>query len=412
MGIMDAFKGKQYKEEVEKLTKQLNQMQELLTPEMQDAMLLQQKIDDLKIQEKNQQQAVSQLYKNIEQLNNTISKLDKTIEDKKSQIVWMDDEILVQEFGLYTPKFDFASSLDYKEELAKIRSKQKELIKQGRAVSGVTNWQVNGSAAKGRKLVSDTQKLLLRAFNGECDELVSKVKYTNFDASLNKIQKSAETISKLGTVMNISICRGYLDAKIKELRLAFEYQQKKQEEKENAKEEAEKIQVTDLEVSDITQFSYVLDGTTLSFTKNGTEWTYDGDQSVDIDESALETLLNKASAITASDEVTEYDDLADFGLDDPANTVTLKTDSGLTTIYIGSQNEITNEYYLKTGDSDTIYVVDSAPATGFDKSVEDLTAKADDTETEAEEPSEAVDETETATVVPNETEAVVTEETK
>ena len=41
--------------------------------------------------------------------------------------------------------------------------------------------------------------------------------------------------------------------------------------------------------------SYVLDGTTLSFTKNGTEWTYDGDQSVDIDESALETLLNKAS---------------------------------------------------------------------------------------------------------------------
>ena len=178
------------------------------------------------------------------------------------------------------------------------------------------------------------------------------------------------------------------------------------------KEEAEKIQVTDLEVSDITQFSYVLDGTTLSFTKNGTEWTYDGDQSVDIDESALETLLNKASAITASDEVTEYDDLADFGLDDPANTVTLKTDSGLTTIYIGSQNEITNEYYLKTGDSDTIYVVDSAPATGFDKSVEDLTAKADDTETEAEEPSEAVDETETATVVPNETETVETEETE
>ena len=235
MGIMDAFKGKQYKEEVEKLTKQLNQMQELLTPEMQDAMLLQQKIDDLKIQEQNQQQAVSQLYKNIEQLNNTISKLDKTIEDKKSQIVWMDDEILVQEFGLYTPKFDFASSLDYKEELAKIRSKQKELIKQGRAVSGVTNWQVNGSAAKGRKLVSDTQKLLLRAFNGECDELVSKVKYTNFDASLNKIQKSAETISKLGTVMNISICRGYLDAKIKELRLAFEYQQKKQQEKEELK---------------------------------------------------------------------------------------------------------------------------------------------------------------------------------
>lgn len=187
---------------------------------------------------------------------------------------------------------------------------------------------------------------------------------------------------------------------------------KKQEEKESAKAEAEKIRATDMEVSDITQFSYVLDGTTLSFTKNGTEWTYDGDQSIDIDESALETLLKKAAAITATDEVTEYDNLADFGLDNPANTVTLMTDAGLTTIYIGSQNEITSEYYLKTGDSDTIYVVDSATATGFDKSIEDLTAKTDDTEIETVEPSEAVEETETATVVPNETEIVETEETE
>ena len=84
-------------------------------------------------------------------------------------------------------------------------------------------------------MVSDTQKLLLRAFNTECDEIIGKVKYTNFDASLNRIYKSAETISKLGVIMNIAITKNYLDAKVKELRLAFEYQQKKQEEKEEAK---------------------------------------------------------------------------------------------------------------------------------------------------------------------------------
>lgn len=84
-------------------------------------------------------------------------------------------------------------------------------------------------------MVTDTQKLLLRAFNSECDELVSKVKYTNFDASLNKIQKSASAISKLGTIMNISITPQYLSLKEDELRLAFEYQCKKQQEKEDAK---------------------------------------------------------------------------------------------------------------------------------------------------------------------------------
>ena len=81
-------------------------------------------------------------------------------------------------------------------------------------------------------MVNDTQKLLLRAFNNECDELIAKVKYTNFEASLNRIEKSAETISKLGVVMNIAINQRYLNLKIQELRLAFEYQQKKQQEKE------------------------------------------------------------------------------------------------------------------------------------------------------------------------------------
>ncbi len=142
---------------------------------------------------------------------------------------------MVQEFGLYKPTFNFASSLGYKEELAKIRSLQKELIKSKNAVSGNMNWQVNGSSSKGRKMVSDTQKLLLRAFNNECDDIVSKVKYTNFDASLDRIYKSAEAISKLGSIMNIFITSRYINAKVKELCLAFEYQQKKQTEKEELK---------------------------------------------------------------------------------------------------------------------------------------------------------------------------------
>lgn len=84
-------------------------------------------------------------------------------------------------------------------------------------------------------MVNDTQNFCFRAFNTECDELINKVKYTNFDASLNRIYKSAEAISKLGTVMDIAIKPGYLKLKVEELRLAFEYQQKKQEEKEAQK---------------------------------------------------------------------------------------------------------------------------------------------------------------------------------
>lgn len=235
MGFSDIFKGKQYKSELEALQQKYDELQTLLTPEMRNALALQEKIRELEQSIQSEQKEIESLGKAIADKQNHISLLDNTISNKKSEIVSLDDEILVQEFGLYEPYFDFANALDYKEELAKIRSKQKELIKNKTAVSGATEWTVNGSASKGKKMVSDTQKLLLRAFNTECDELVAKVKYTNFDASLNRIYKSAEAISKLGTIMHISINSNYLDLKIKELRLAFEYQQKKQEEKEAQK---------------------------------------------------------------------------------------------------------------------------------------------------------------------------------
>lgn len=221
MSLKDMFNASKIKEENERL-------KQMLTPEMQDAVKLQSLIDELHKKNDN-------LQSDLQNRQSELQRIEADIKSKKSQLVILDDEILVQEFGLYKPTFDFASSLDYKEELDKIRSLQKELIKKQNAVSGNMNWQVNGSASKGKKMVSDTQKLLLRAFNNECDDIVSKVKYTNFDASLDRIYKSAEAISKLGNIMSISITHKYIDAKIKELKLAFEYQQKKQQEKEELK---------------------------------------------------------------------------------------------------------------------------------------------------------------------------------
>ncbi len=249
MGFLDTFKGNQYKnsmealqKEYDSLKKQYNDLQKehdslkaLMTPEIIEALDIKQEILELQKQQKSEERELSKLKKIFSAKNIEINSLDKTIQKKKETIVWMDDEILVQEFGLYQPKFDFASALDYKEKLAEIRATQKGLIKNNLAVSDSTNWQVNGSLSKGKKMVSETEKLLLRAFNSECDELVSKVKYTNFDASVDRIYKSAATISKLGSTMDISITQQYLSAKVKEIRLAFEYQLKKQQEKEAEK---------------------------------------------------------------------------------------------------------------------------------------------------------------------------------
>ena len=228
MGLGDIFKTGQFKTEIEELKQEntrlqneLNHTQSLLTPEMQDAQKLHELIEKLNSQKSSLENNIKEIEADIARHMSDIEKLDTEIKNREKQIIDLDDEILVQDFGLYRPHYNFANALDYKDKLAEIRSKQKALIKNKDAVTGATNWKVNDSLSKGRKMVNDTQKLLLRAFNTECDELISKVKYTNYDASLNRIYKSAESISKLGTIMNISIKQTYLNLKVEELQLAF-----------------------------------------------------------------------------------------------------------------------------------------------------------------------------------------------
>ncbi|MBR1740261.1 MAG: DUF4041 domain-containing protein [Lachnospiraceae bacterium] len=238
MSVLDFFKGKQYKEERDTIQQKLQDLESKLTPEIWDNIKLQESTSQLK-------KEYEELQKQIEAAKNEYlhgkKYLEEQIKEKKALIVQLDDEILVQEFGLYTPRYEIATALGYKEVLQSIRTKQKEMIKSKTAVTGSTNWTVDGNASKGKKMVSDTQKLLLRAFNSECDEIISKVKYSNYDASKKKIEKSVETISKLGTIMSISITPAYKDLKLQELCLVFEYQMKKQEEKEEQREIREQM---------------------------------------------------------------------------------------------------------------------------------------------------------------------------
>lgn len=207
---------------------------ELSTPEYQNLDMIRDEINTRTAQLKS-------INDDIRIKQSAIIQLDNTIHQKKQFIIDLDEEALMQSFGLYKPQFDLMNVEQYKARLDFIRQKQKDMIKNGSAVTGVTNWQVNGSASQGKKMVADMQKLLLRAFNGECDELVAKVKYNNLDASIKRIISSCEAISKLGKIMSISISHSYMNLKIDEINIAFEYAQAKQREKEEQKAYREQL---------------------------------------------------------------------------------------------------------------------------------------------------------------------------
>ena len=214
--------GKKEKSELEQLKAQMS-------PEQIRIADYTKQLQDLSFQINEAQKTLNNIIYDCNQERNTLEQL-------KRQVIETDETILLQEFGFYTPHYSYNLSDEYKNKLKEIRDRQKQMIKDGKAVTGNMNWTVNGNNAKGRKMVKDTQKLLLRAFNAECDDAVEHVKFNNIEATAKKIRSSAEAISKLGGMMGISITNDYLRLKSEELYLMYEYQLKKQEEKEAAKE--------------------------------------------------------------------------------------------------------------------------------------------------------------------------------
>jgi hypothetical protein len=178
---------------------------------------------------------------NHKQITDEISKLQNIIKQKQNEILVLDETITLESFALYKPKFKFLTSDEYKQRLNNIRERQKELIKSNMAVTANEGWTVNGSASEGKKMVNDMKKLLLRSFNNECDYCVDNVKFNNIEASEKRIEKSHEQCNKLGRIMNAQISNSYKKLKYDELYLAFEYQRKKEEEKEEAKRAREEL---------------------------------------------------------------------------------------------------------------------------------------------------------------------------
>ena len=181
-------------------------------------------------------------------MNRSVDSLDAAIREKQKYLVILDDEMLYQEFGLYTPVYNLMNSEAYKDRLQVVRQNQKLMIKNNTASSFPTNFTYNNSLAQGKKLVADNVKQILRAFNNECEAIIDKVKFNNVESIRKRIIKSCEDLNKLNSKMHIAITPSYLDLKLQEMNLCYEYAMKKQEEKEEARRireeqrEAQKLQ--------------------------------------------------------------------------------------------------------------------------------------------------------------------------
>ncbi|MGW2469227.1 DUF4041 domain-containing protein [Streptomyces bauhiniae] len=165
---------------------------------------------------------------------------ERRLTTARGALVVTDDLTLLQEAGIYEYRHPLADAVAYKAELDRIKDQYKTLTKNGRAVVGVTDWTVNGSAAEGRRMVRDFSKLMLRAYNAEADAAVRGMKPHRLASLVDRLVKSRETIAKLGKTMQIQVTDQYHRLRVKELELTADHLAKQEAEKERRREERER----------------------------------------------------------------------------------------------------------------------------------------------------------------------------
>lgn len=158
------------------------------------------------------------------------------------------DEAHYLEVGYYEPAYGFDDLESYKAELDRIREKQKRMLTGKGAVKqsdfaayAYLDLNLDGSEIKGATLQRNVQMLMLRAFNGECDSFIARVNYKNIDLMQRRIELSFDQINKLAENWKCKINQRYLQNRLAELKLVYEYEEEKQREKEEQAQIREQI---------------------------------------------------------------------------------------------------------------------------------------------------------------------------
>jgi hypothetical protein len=185
---------------------------------------------------------VERLHIAEEKLKNSIAKLStdyaakKELFDRLSELTGRLEELDGwQNLGIYEPKFTLETSADYKQAIEENASRQKAMIRDKSAAVCHIEWTVDGSVRKGRTMTKEGIKMALRAFNNECEAIIGRVTWRNFDASDKRIDRAFDQINKLMASNQIEISSDYLDLKLEQLSLVHEQAQKIKEEKEEAR---------------------------------------------------------------------------------------------------------------------------------------------------------------------------------
>ena len=137
-----------------------------------------------------------------------------------------------------------------------------------------------------------------------------------------------------------------------------------QEEKETEENDTS-VDLVSLEADDITAVSFTADQNEVEFDKKDDSWTEKSDANFPVNQDTVDSAVKGVASLTADQEISDVEDMSQYDLDNPQNTITLTTADGDTSLQIGMESS-NNQYYVKKEDDDKkVYLVSSSSIEPF-----------------------------------------------
>ena len=153
----------------------------------------------------------------------------------------VDDAHALQDVGIYRYHHPLENAAAYRDALADLDTRIAEFTRSGNAVTGAEMFTLDGSLAKGRRMLADLSTLMLRAYNAEAENSVRGMRAGNLPRATQRLHRAVAAIEKLGAMMQLRVNPDYHALRLRELELTADYQMKVQQEREQAREERERL---------------------------------------------------------------------------------------------------------------------------------------------------------------------------
>lgn len=220
---------KEQKTELEQLSKEVEERKS----DLHHLLELEQNEIELRNEYETTKVQLIQINEKIKNLTEQESEITDNISSIKEDISIYQPVHDLMSVGFFDePDYLFETSERFKEEIKSIREKQKSLIKDGKAIYIPTTIALTSNKSYVKKVLGGQSKLMLKAFNVECDNLMTLVKPSNYANILERIDKVASDLEKSAVSLQCGFIKEYVELKFHECEIQYQFKLKDEREKE------------------------------------------------------------------------------------------------------------------------------------------------------------------------------------